>query len=133
MHISNRQKAQKSTISLCWKTIAAEKQALPMRMTPISMKLAVSWVCLLVYREKRDDPAIMAHMKELKIRPNGRSPSALVREDLRAADQKKIMRYMDPSRKHDARPSESTFLLERRTWKPDRRSARKLCSADLVP
>lgn len=56
---------------------------------------------------KRRDPSIMLHIKLAKIMPCGRSEVGVdeVRcADFRAADQKKMKRYMEPSKQVEMKP-----------------------------
>src|SRR3569833_3918667 len=102
MQASNMQNVQKSIFSSS-RLAAKESHELTARTTSIRMKLVDSLECRLVEMENKDEPAIMADMKLLKMSPNGNSSGdpARARADLSVADLKKIMRYMDPSKKRD--------------------------------
>ena len=61
--------------------------------------------------EKKREPSIMLHMKEAKMMPWGRSMEEGLSQEgedrwaaLRAADQKKMKRYMEPSKQVDMKP-----------------------------
>lgn len=56
---------------------------------------------------KKSEPSIMLHMKDAKMIPCGRSEAGVdeVRcADLSAADQKKMKRYMEPSKQVEMKP-----------------------------
>lgn len=58
------------------------------------------------------DPSIMAPMKHAKMIPNGRMPAwcANLCDDFSAGLQKKMNKYMEPSKQQDVRPNVSTCL-----------------------
>jgi hypothetical protein len=120
------------------------------RRTRVKIAVAESLVCcprlcLLavsdagVEREKSAEPAIIAHMKLLKIRPKGRSSASAAvgfewsRADLRAALQKKMKRYMALSKKHEATPRAKMRLSCMIVIMPLLMSDREPLVDDLVP
>lgn len=104
--------AQNSKLSFSSST-APDRHALATSVTAMSTNVVLSRVCVGVESEKKADPAIMAHMKLEKMRPYGSSSSEpeRARALLSAADQKKMNRYMAPSKKQDVIPSARICLL----------------------
>lgn len=79
----------------------------------------------------------MAHMKLEKISPNGSSLSSetgdLARALFNAADQKKMNRYMAPSKKQDVIPRDKILGSRNMLTTPSLTSARVLCSVKFDP
>jgi hypothetical protein len=131
--------------------VERERLAESKRRTRVRIQAAEAIVCcggedeeegLGVSSENSDDPSIIAHMKLLKMRPKGRSSSALEvvvlvevceRADLSAALQKKMKRYIALSKKVDAMPSARMRLSCRIVWIPDLMSERELFELDGAP
>lgn len=83
---------------------ADSSEALANVMAALSMKDALATLCELVAVVNSTDPAIMQHMKQAKMRPNGGSsvmPEAL-RALTSAAYQKKTKRYIMDSNSEEA-------------------------------
>src|ERR1700761_6764488 len=93
----------------------------------LSMSFAASRTLFGFAREKMRLPSIMAHMKQLKIMPNGGAES---RDEIKAGDQKNTNRYIDPSN--------SVVVNPRAMIRLSLRISRKLvldssCSVDVLP
>lgn len=101
---STIQKAQKTNISCAMKPMADSNAALPIATASLRVieVLARLWELLLAVNSM--EPAIMEHMKQAKMRPNGGSTDspAPVRALTIAADQKKTKRYIIDSKSEDA-------------------------------
>lgn len=108
MQASKRQKVQNTVLSIRSATARAKQQAA----SKITLNRTLDEPCVpfdrLVRRVTNAGPAIIAHMKLEKMRPNGRSsvdPVAALAL-CRAADQKKMKRYIVPSNTHEIRPND---------------------------
>lgn len=103
-HSSTRQKAQKTKYSWDGTITAAKSEALANVMAALSMNDALATLCELLAVVNSADPAIMQHMKQAKMRPNG--VSSVTPEVLRAltsaADQKNTKRYIMDSNSDEA-------------------------------
>jgi hypothetical protein len=133
-HPSSRHRAQKSRYSF-FSIVASPRQQLTTSVTVITMFDVLCALWLEFWREKMEDPAIIAHMKLEKMSPKGRSSSdpERVRALFKAADQKKMKRYMAPSKKQDVMLRARIFGSRTMARTPPFTSSREVCSVCLDP
>lgn len=118
MQPSIRQKIQNFSLSFR-KTIESHRQQpkIKVAFSNIPAEYCVN-LCGVLRYVKSVEPAIIEHIKLEKIKPNGKSslkPEAL-RALFKAADQKKMNRYIVPSNTHEVRPRNKilgSFIIAR--------------------
>lgn len=103
-HSSTKQNAQNTKCSCDGTTTADRSETLANRMAPLRTKDALATSCELLAMSNSTDPAIIQHMKQAKMMPNG--GSSVTPETWRAltsaADQKNTKRYIMDSNNDEA-------------------------------